>query len=61
LVILTQAYSHRRPCGRTAMLFSTPAAFGMGHMFEITRSVNGAKADHALFTEKESALQWLIS
>jgi hypothetical protein len=60
LVLLTQRFSHLRPGGRTAMLFSSTLGFGLGRMFEgIRKATDGADLEHASFTSLDEAMAWL--
>jgi len=59
LVELTNPYATQRQGGKTALVFSSSSAFGMGRMFDLSKEIDGRQVSHASFRDLEAALEWL--
>ncbi len=60
LVELSNSYTSRRIGGKTALVFSSAAAYGFGRMFDILKNVDDAQpVNHASFRNVADALEWL--
>ena len=59
LVELTNEHAKRRLGGKTAAVFSSSSAYGMGRMFELSKEVDDRGIGHASFRDLKAALEWL--
>jgi len=59
LVELTNSYAEARRGGKTALVFSSAATFGMGRMYDLSKQVDDRLIEHASFRDLKAALEWL--
>lgn len=59
LAQLTARQAEGRPGGRTALVFASELAFGLGRMFDQTRNVSGSPVEYMSFRDRAAALAWL--
>ncbi len=59
LVELTNSYAARRRGGKTALVFSSASAFGMGRMYDLSKEADDRLVSHASFHDLKAALEWL--
>jgi hypothetical protein len=48
-----------RPGGRTALVFSSESAFGLGRIFDQLRTVRDAPVEYRSFRDRAAAMKWL--
>jgi hypothetical protein len=56
---VTRMNAGLRAGGRTALLFSTQLAYGMGRQYEQAQNARGLPVDHRSFLDRGEALAWL--
>ena len=54
-------YSENRRGGRSALLYSTPATYGIGRMGEILADLRSFPFDFKVFKDRAEAMSWLTS
>ena len=59
LVELTNERVERRLGGKTALVFSSTFAYGMGRMYDLSKEVDDHLVRHASFRDLKTALEWL--
>jgi hypothetical protein len=57
----TERYAAGRAGGKTALVFSSDFAYGLGRLFDQTRNVSGAPVDYMSFRDQAAALAWLAA
>jgi hypothetical protein len=55
----TERYTAGRAGGKTALVFSSTFAYGLGRMFELSRDGRSAPVDYGSFRDRASALAWI--
>jgi hypothetical protein len=56
---VTRTHASLRAGGRTALLFSTQFAYGMGRMYDQAQNARGLPVEHMSFLDRDAALRWL--
>jgi hypothetical protein len=59
LVELTNVLTSRRRDGKTALVFSSASAYGMGRMYDLSKEIGDPAIRHASFRDLKAALEWL--
>jgi hypothetical protein len=59
LVELTNELTKRRHGGKTALVFSSSFAYGMGRMYELSKEIGDPMISHGSFRDLNAALEWL--
>ena len=59
LVQASEQYTAGRVGGKTAMVFSSASAYGLGRLFDQLRQVSDAPVETMSFRDRASALAWL--
>jgi hypothetical protein len=57
---VTRTHAGQRSGGRTALLFSTQFAYGMGRMYDQAQNARDLPVDHMSFLDLDAALAWLV-
>lgn len=55
----TRLHATRRAGGKTALVFSSASAFGLGRVFDQSQSASDTPVDHMSFRDRAAALAWL--
>lgn len=55
----TGSYVAGRVAGRTALVFSSTLAYGLGRMFDQARNAGHSPVDYASFRDRGEAMAWL--
>lgn len=60
LTAIARQQADRRPGGRTALVFSSTAGYGLGRMYEIQRSSDDPQdVTYSVFRDMARAMEWL--
>lgn len=59
LVQASQQYTAGRAGGKTAMVFSSAGAYGLGRMLDQLRQVGDSPVEYGSFRDRDAALAWL--
>ncbi len=59
LVVLSRRHAAQRPGGRTALVFGSMDAYGLGRVFQILQELEETVVEHGVFREQAEALEFL--